>query len=105
MATGTKICKICGAEYPYCKTVFKPGVFRWSDVACSDEHGAEYLAKIIASRSEAKAAETKVENDAVAVVDNEVGGGDERVEAVEAKPEVKKTRRKKVEAEEPAIEE
>lgn len=100
MATGTKICKICGKEYPYCKTVFKPGVFRWSDVACCEEHGKEYLAKIIASRSEANK-----DNDAVAVVDDKVSGSDELHKDVEVKPVAKKTRRKKVEAEEPAIEE
>lgn len=53
MAKGIKVCKICGKEYPFCKTVFKPGVFRWQDVACCEEHGSEYLARIIASRSEA----------------------------------------------------
>lgn len=51
MATATKICKICGAEYPYCKTVYQPGVFRYQDVACCPEHGAEYLAQVEAARA------------------------------------------------------
>lgn len=50
MATATKICKVCGAEYPYCKTVFKPGTFRYQDVACCSEHGSIYLSKIEDSR-------------------------------------------------------
>ena len=57
MATATKICKVCGKEYPYCRTVFKPGVFRYQDVACSPEHGAIYLAKVEAARTEPKSNE------------------------------------------------
>lgn len=63
MANGTRICKICGAEYPYCKTAYVPGAFRYQDVACCAEHGSEYLAKITASREEPKA-----KNDTVAKV-------------------------------------
>lgn len=51
MAAGTKICKVCGVEYPYCRTASVPGVFRWQDVACCEEHGRIYLEQIIASRS------------------------------------------------------
>lgn len=51
MATATRKCKICGLEYPYCKTVYKPGVFRYQDVACSPEHGSEYLAQVEAARA------------------------------------------------------
>lgn len=51
MATATKICKVCGAEYPYCKTEFKPGVFRYQDVACCPEHGSIYLAKVLEART------------------------------------------------------
>lgn len=51
MATATKICKVCGKEYPYCKTERKvAGVFRWQDVACSVEHGSIYLERVLASR-------------------------------------------------------
>ena len=56
MATATKICKVCGKEYPYCHSLrLDAGVFRWQDVACSPEHAAEYFARIEASRSGAKA--------------------------------------------------
>ena len=52
METATKICKVCGKEYPYCRTERKvAGVFRWQDVACCVEHGSEYLEKVIASRN------------------------------------------------------
>ena len=52
MKTGKKICKICGKEYPYCKS-FKQhddNVFRWQDVACCPEHGYQYLEMIQKSR-------------------------------------------------------
>ena len=50
MATGTKICKICGKEYPACLTEIN-GVFRWKDVACCPEHAAQYFAEVRAARS------------------------------------------------------
>lgn len=51
MATGTRICKVCGKEYECCKTLrHVDGVFRWQDVACCVEHGEEYLEKILISR-------------------------------------------------------
>lgn len=43
-------CKICGVEYPYCKTALRDDVFRYQDVACCPEHGSMYLAKILESR-------------------------------------------------------
>lgn len=49
MPTGTRKCKICGCEYPYCKTITK-NRFRYQDVACSPEHAAEYFRKIELSR-------------------------------------------------------
>ena len=51
MAKGTKICKVCGKEYEYCKTWNSNDKFRWVDVACSPECGAIYFARIKASRS------------------------------------------------------
>lgn len=53
MATAMKKCKVCGAEYEYCHTIRSgvAGVFRWQDVACCQEHGSIYLARIEASRS------------------------------------------------------
>lgn len=52
MATGTKVCKICGKEYECCKTVrHVDGVFRWQDVACCVEHGQEYLNLVLMARS------------------------------------------------------
>lgn len=57
MATATRKCKVCGCEYEYCHTQrLVAGVFRWQDVACSPEHGQEYLERVIASRSKTGAA-------------------------------------------------
>lgn len=53
MEKATRICKICGVEYPYCKTNRPTGIFRWQDVACCPEHGAEYFEKIARARGEA----------------------------------------------------
>ena len=53
MTNSTRICKVCGKEYPYCKTILKEGeIFRWQDVACCQEHGSKYFSLILASRAE-----------------------------------------------------
>lgn len=57
MATGIKRCRVCGKEYPYCKTASRPGVFRYQDVACCPEHGSIYLKKVLAARSEGTSTE------------------------------------------------
>lgn len=52
MAIGIKVCKVCGKEYEACHTL-RPNLnneFRWQDVACSPEHGEEYLRQILISR-------------------------------------------------------
>lgn len=49
MPSGTRKCKICGCEYPYCKTITQ-NRFRYQDVACSPEHATEYFRKIELSR-------------------------------------------------------
>jgi hypothetical protein len=54
MALGIKVCKVCGREYEACHTL-RPNLnseFRWQDVACCPEHGAEYLRQIMISRGE-----------------------------------------------------
>ena len=50
MSNSTRICKVCGSEYPYCKTELHNNIFRWQDVACSPEHASIYFAKIEESR-------------------------------------------------------
>lgn len=52
MAKGTRICKVCGKEYEYCKT--KSETARWVDVACCEEHATEYFKAIAISRGETK---------------------------------------------------
>ena len=59
MAKGIRICKVCGKEYEYCKTFAPADKFRWQDVACSPECGAEYFARVDAARNN-KADETVV---------------------------------------------
>ena len=39
----TAKCRVCGKEYETCHTENISNVFRWQDVACSPECGAEYL--------------------------------------------------------------
>ena len=66
MATATKICKWCGKEYEACHTFKRvAGVFRWQDVACCEEHGANYLAAILASRGEQPKEDKAVNNAAI----------------------------------------
>lgn len=57
MARICKVCKICGKSYEACRTPARPGVYRWQDVACCPEHGAEYLEKVNAARNPAPKAE------------------------------------------------
>lgn len=52
MPTGIKICKVCGKEYPYCKTVRNPNIFRYQDVACSPQCGSIYLKRVLLAREE-----------------------------------------------------
>lgn len=54
MAKGTRICKICGKEYPYCKTERRTDIFRYQDVACCVEHGTQYFAEVEAARNPVK---------------------------------------------------
>lgn len=55
MAKATRVCSICGKEYPYCKTFRKEGVFRWQEVACCQEHGSQYFAEVLAARAASRA--------------------------------------------------
>lgn len=53
MATAIKICRVCGKEYPACHSLRRGDTtFRWQEVACSPECGAEYLRRILISRGE-----------------------------------------------------
>lgn len=51
MGTAMKQCRVCGKEYEACRSANRTaGVFRWQEVACSEECGAEYLRQINESR-------------------------------------------------------
>lgn len=62
MPRETKICKVCGKSYEACRTPNTTGSFRWRDVACSRECGAEYLRRIMMSRAK-DAAEDEESNE------------------------------------------
>lgn len=52
MAGANKVCRVCGKGYTACRTEKSdPSIFRWQDVACSPECGAEYLRRVIESRA------------------------------------------------------
>ena len=61
MVKGTRICKICGKEYPYCKTERSADIFRYQDVACCVEHGTQYFAEVEAARNPVKVQVAPVE--------------------------------------------
>lgn len=65
MSTGTRICKICGEEYEYCRTDRPTGMFRWQDVGCCPEHAEKYFLAVLKDRGEyndkAKLAEMRAE--------------------------------------------
>lgn len=46
-------CSVCGKTYEMCVTAARGGsVFRWQEVACSPECGAEYLRRVRVSRGQ-----------------------------------------------------
>lgn len=48
----TKICRICGKEYPACQSIRRgDGIFHYREVACSPECGKEYLRRVIDDRT------------------------------------------------------
>lgn len=51
MATAVKTCRVCGKSYEACRTERAAGVFRWQEVACSPECGAEYLRRVTEARN------------------------------------------------------
>lgn len=55
MATAVKKCRVCGKQYEDCRTMMNntAGVFRWQEVACSPECGAEYLHRVTETRNPA----------------------------------------------------
>jgi len=77
MPQGVRICKICGKEYPYCKTKRPAGISRWQDVACSPEHATIYFTKIAESRSGNAAVEDTEENSATVIASDDVVTSDD----------------------------
>lgn len=51
MAKTTLICKACGKEYEACRTP-NPGIFRWRDIACSEECARKYIFEVQLARGE-----------------------------------------------------
>lgn len=89
MAKGIKICKVCGREYEACRTL-RPNLnneFRWQEVACSPEHGAEYLRRVLLARGMAG----NEKHEAADAAPEKSDG----VEAVAQAQPVKRTRKKK----------
>lgn len=86
MAKGTRICRVCGEPYPYCKT-HAPGVFRWQDVACCPEHAAIYFDEV----EKARAADAAQQTDSPTVEEIVVPVEN----TAEQKPKPKRTSKKK----------
>lgn len=65
MPTGTRICKVCGNEYEYCRTLYPDnGIYRWQDVACCAEHGSIYFARVMEARGESIVDDVETRNTA-----------------------------------------
>ena len=84
MPKGTRKCKVCGREYPYCQSAQYGGAFRYQDVACCQEHGATYLAMVMEARGLKLQEEPAAHQDVHPEVQPEV------------QPEPKKNKKKKV---------
>lgn len=85
MPTAVKKCRVCGKDYEACRTANKvPGVFRWQEVACSPECGAEYLRRVTEARSHIR---LERESNNAGTVDNPTANVIEPVEILVAEPE------------------
>lgn len=73
----TRICKICGREYPFCYTIRRDNAFRWQEVACCPEHGTEYFNRIIASRQGTAAPTVATTPEPTPVVSAEIDEADD----------------------------
>lgn len=52
MNKGTRICKVCGKEYEYCKTnKVSDNIFIGKDVACCQEHAEIYFERVKKARA------------------------------------------------------
>ena len=81
MATALLKCRVCGKEYEGCRNAKRvDGVFRWQDVACSIEHGAEYLMAVRAARGQVQETVATVPVKAVVAEDAEAIFGAEYAE-------------------------
>lgn len=90
MPTATRICKVCGKEYEYCHTNRPATIFRWQDVACSPEHGAEYFRQVAISRGEvAPAEEDRLESKDDKVVGDETNTAAKELTLVKPKKKSK----------------
>lgn len=61
----TKKCRVCGKDYNVCKNAARnPNnkTFRWQEVACSVECGAEYFRQVEMSRNTQATTLEKVDN-------------------------------------------
>lgn len=82
MPKGTRICKVCGAEYPYCTTERPMGLFRWQDVACSPEHAEIYFDMVLKARSAKPDKAVGTERDAaVEATGNDSASAEEEITA------------------------
>ena len=90
MAVGMKICKVCGKSYPACRAATTGNEYRWQDVACCPEHGAEYLARVKASRGEVPVEEMKVGS-----ADESAPATDNRDKADASAPRIGRDKKKK----------
>jgi len=82
MAKTMLICKACGKEYEACRTP-NPGIFRWRDVACSEECARKYIHDVMVARGEI------TEEPAASPVETEVAAGDhDQSEATEETADV-----------------
>lgn len=96
MQKAMKICKICGKEYEACHSVYVGNdIYRWQDVACCVEHGAQYFELIAASRNKAVVAPTEkadVKADSENATPAEDNDGANTEEKLDVQPTTKRKR-------------
>lgn len=116
MDRSLKTCRVCGKQYKPCRPRYAgDSIYRWQDVACCAEHGAQYFEMALSAESAAKAAEdntpqdvaisdadvASVETDAVAAeVGSEDGNGERRTEDITARKPTARRRKRSQESQE-----
>lgn len=80
MAGATRVCRICGKEFTTCVSrLAESSAFSWRSFACCQEHGVEYIRRVMESRGVKEETPKAVEAPEEAAIAEEVAEKPKRV--------------------------